>query len=681
MMFGIFKKLFLGAGFAAFIGLAMPALAIDTSVKAQNTEDFLRASGQTKYANILAKKENDAQFIVCGNEENVCNKSTQICLLCQYTATYKTMGQAQRDFTPNKQEKVQETICANKNSTLSPTELWKATKGSACGAEGHGLSTMGAGVLIKSEDFLTEGVYKTWFITQYKSHEFKANGKTYKLVMSKKPTIVYGGKGDFNGCEVFPVKYYNTQGCFFCPLAAVIFSTSNDVTINSFSVFASSFRIVLVVAFAIWLALLALRQVFAFTKQDAPKFLTAIIKQGFKVGLAFLLLAYGNDLFRAFIIPVLDSGLVMGKEIQSATTVPAPVNFTQSKVTTASQYYNLPIKSTLFKEQDTGEVTLFRNIEYYMASIQSQLAYMQTIGSSMACVGAHHIIPKGLNVLESLKEGLLIMVLGGFLFVFAIILTISFGFYFLDAILQLAIIGAMLPFMIAGWPLRVTAQYASTGFKLLLNTFFVMFFTGFVVAVALELVDQSLSFSSQNTVLNSGLTGIANALNNQDFASILRSANIGFTGYLLLAFACIFGFKFIAQAVPLAGKLSQGGISGLAPKIGTMGYSAVKGFTNKAVQPVAQGVASATGGPLGLAARAGGGVVSLGGSIVGFVGEKAAAAGDKLSKKKGGKVIGKALKAVGVGAQYTGKAAKAVGNAGKRIQDIEKRNFSKIGKR
>jgi hypothetical protein len=208
-----------------------------------------------------------------------------------------------------------------------------------------------------------------------------------------------------------------------------------------------------------------------------------------------------------------------------------------------------------------------------------------------------------------------------------------------------------------------------------------MFFTGFVVAVALELVDQSLSFSSQNTVLNSGLTGIANALNNQDFASILRSANIGFTGYLLLAFACIFGFKFIAQAVPLAGKLSQGGISGLAPKIGTMGYSAVKGFTNKAVQPVAQGVASATGGPLGLAARAGGGVVSLGGSIVGFVGEKAAAAGDKLSKKKGGKVIGKALKAVGVGAQYTGKAAKAVGNAGKRIQDIEKRNFSKIGKR
>jgi hypothetical protein len=225
--------------------------------------------------------------------------------------------------------------------------------------------------------------------------------------------------------------------------------------------------------------------------------------------------------------------------------------------------------------------------------------------------------------------------------------------------------------------LRVTAQYASTGFKLLLNTFFVMFFTGFVVSVALELINESLEYSANNN----GLSGIATALNNQNFNSILASANIGFTGYLLLTFACIFGFKFISQAVPLAGKLSQGGISGLAPKIGTMGYSAVKGFTNKAVKPVAQGVASATGGPLGLAARAAGGVVSLGGSVVGFVGDKAAAAGDKLSKKKGGKVIGKALKAVGVGAQYTGKAAKAVGNVGKRMQDIEKRNFSKMGKR
>jgi hypothetical protein len=173
MMFGIFKKLFLGAGFAAFIGLAMPAWAITSPIKAQNTEDFLRASGQTDYANILAKKENNAQFIVCGNKENVCDKSTQVCLLCKYTASYNQNGRS--NYRTNMQEEVQKTVCANKNSPLSPTELWKATKGSECGAEGYGLSTMGAVVLIKSEDFLTEGVYTAGFITQYKFQEFEAN--------------------------------------------------------------------------------------------------------------------------------------------------------------------------------------------------------------------------------------------------------------------------------------------------------------------------------------------------------------------------------------------------------------------------------------------------------------------------------------------------------------------------
>ena len=504
-------------------------------------------------------------------------------------------------------------------------------------------------------------------------------------------TLEYAGDSNFNGCEVLPVKVYNMQGCFFCPLARLIFATANNVTSTSFAVFSYGFKVVITVVFAIWLALAALQQVFSFTKQDAPKFLAAIVKQGFKYMVAFFLLASSASLFELFIIPVLDSGLKLGAHIQTVEMKNISKNKNEFKATND----NLVIEESYFNMRPnkggdntrTGE-TLYERIEGFLKSLQSQLAYMQAIGTSLFCVGSHSIIT--VNI-DNLIAGFRMMLLGGIIAAFGFLLTIAFAFYFLDAILQLAIVGAMLPFMIAGWPFKATAQYAGTGFKMLLNTFFVFFFTGFVVSVNIVMVDQALSLSQNMNVIDkkideakeangndkkvdeeeiarqemekqlreetsNGFEAIASAMNAQNISELREKTDIGGVGFMLLVFSCLFGFKFVQEVPNLANTLSSGGIKGgLAGKIGTMGASTVKGMAIKVSQPIAKEIAGKY--------HEAGGIAGMALAPVSLVGGLVQSGGEALENKSGNKF----LRGVGKVAKWTGKAAKAPRQAAKKV--------------
>lgn len=626
-----------------------------SSVWAQNFNEAMSAAdfaaaGDVRGQNLaITLRESKKEGVICGS--TICN-ATQYCLRCQYD---KTDGSSDGRGVIS----VDAGRCVPKSSIPAGTTDFRPywPDPSICPVfdsnDGY------AGKITMETSGFIDSAHEISFNPQAEEKVFTgADGKEYKLFVGNKITIEYGKNGksnkSFEGCEVLPVKMYNMQGCFFCPLAALIFGASNDVTITSFSFFAQSFKYIIIIAFAIWLAFMALQQVFTMTKQDAPKFLSALLKQSFKVMVAVFLLSYSGDLFRFFIIPVLDGGLQLGTGIQVFKMQP-PSNWKQSDPNTPKTYYNLPIKETpLSKIVDMSDGatvegkydTLYSRIELYLASLQSQLARLQAVGTTLFCVGSHEIISAKV---KQIKEGLSMMLLGGILTVFGFLLTISFAFYFMDAILQLAVIGAMLPFMIAGWPLRVTAQYASTGFKMLLNTFFVLFFTGFVVSVNVELINQALSeikSDGSHELSMGGIDAIATAINNQNIAELKESTDIGGLGFMILIFSCIFGFKFIAQVAPLASTLSSGGFKGgLASKIGTMGYSTVKGMASKVASPTARAVADqyhAAGGIVGIVSAP----VSAVGSLVGKAVEGGDQEGKSWKEKSFRGKVGAAIKGV-----------------------------------
>lgn len=616
------------------------------------------------------EKDKNAKKIFCGNQNTLCNAVTEICLKCKVSSLSVNGGIGVSEYGR----------CVPKQgfNSLDLHANWPASD-SRCPAKSRNIlgNITDAGIIsIEPTGFIDSSEFTQGFYTFKSSQTFSgADGNQYRLIASDKPTLVYANETDNNstkGCEVLPVKYYNMKGCFFCPLARLIFSAANEVTRKTDETFSASFLAVVVVLFALWLALTALQQVFPLTKQDAPKFLSAILKQGFKVALVFFLLMNINDLFRFFINPVLMGGLDMGIAILDKEASLSPIDCTMVPESCCcnpvdESYYNLPV----------GGKNLFCQIETYLSTLQKKIAYMQAIGTSLFCVGSHEIITIDTS---QMKEGIRMMFLGGFLTVFGFLLTISFAFYFLDAVLQLAILGAMLPFMIAGWPFKATAQYATTGFKMLLNTFFVMFFTGFVVSACLILVGEALSIGASDSVnqeqTNSAAVSkmhvIAEAINNQNIAEIRKETDISGSGFLLLLFACIFGFKFIAQASPLAASLSSGGFKKpLASRIGTMAASATKGMALKASAPVREAVSEKyhqAGGLVGIVghtAAEAGKLGSAAGSGLKTVGQRMSAAGEKMasSGSLAGKIAGATIKASGAAAKAAGTVTKAAGTA------------------
>ena len=301
---------------------------------------------------------------------------------------------------------------------------------------------------------------------------------------------------------------------------------------------------------------------------------------------------------------------------------------------------------------------------------------MQALGGSLFCVGSRHlkIITMGVKYFI---DGIRMMVLGGIFMTMGLLISVAFAFYFLHAILQLALLGAMMPLMIAGWPFKKTSGPASSGLNFLLNSFFMFFFTGFVISVNLELIDQSMKIQEnirvndyvyeevneetaeqrrnarkynkqlQNAqVSEKGFEAITKAMNEQNMAALDRATDIGGGGFLLLIFASIFGFIFLKEVVPLASKLSSGVIGGksIGGQIGGRMGSMAKAAATKVTKPISNAYTNA------------GGAVGLVGATAKHVGN----AIDDIATASGrsGSRFGRGLARFGSGVQRFGKKIK-----------------------
>ena len=424
-----------------------------------------------------------------------------------------------------------------------------------------------------------------------------SDGNKYCLY-KKGSSVVFTYAGDsYEGCEVLPVKLYKQKECFFCPLFGVIYRAADEMASLAMDKLAAAFATLIALGLGIWIAFQTLTHVSSLTKQDAPKFLGNLLKQGFKFIIAFLLLQYQKEVYTWIVNPLLKSGLEFGQNLLSYKLSGIDE---QNIATVGGNFYT-----------QATYVSLHR----FIAAIQNSIAFMQAIGTSLMCIGGNLMINISLNDWE-LGTGFQMMIQGLILAIFGFLLSLAFAFYLIDAVVQLGIVGALMPFMIACWPFKLTAQYTNKGFSMLLNSFFVFVFVGLVVSINLKLVDSALGSTQKTTTETAAqpqenqkpakktgeqnfgaLMQIANAINEQrmetkDGKPGLRDlTDIGGVGFLILLFCCIFGFKFCGQSSALADKMAGGGMKAIAPSIATMGASATLSAAKKVSQPMREAVA------------------------------------------------------------------------------------------
>lgn len=397
--------------------------------------------------------------------------------------------------------------------------------------------------------------------------------------------------GNLKGCPPIAIQIVRDSNCIFCPLFAVLYDAANEMATLSFNKLGAPMATVMLIGFAIFIAFKVLAHVSALTKQDAPKFLGELLTQAFKVLIAFILLMNSNQVYQYFISPVLNAGLDFG----AAMLFENPTVFAQC-VEGIGNIENdialLPIRT-------------YARLDCFIRAVQAEIAVMQSIGSSLMCVGRNKASTfiGGIWDFGMVFQGLII-------WAFAVMLSLAFAFYLIDATVNLGLVGALMPFLIACWPFKITNSYSKQGINMFLNSFFVFVFMGIVVSINLQLVGQAMQNSEQVASVTQesssadtassgeqqandekgGLSALVDALNSDDIKKLKELTDLGFGGFLILLCCCIFGFKFTNQATALADKMASGGISGIGNKIGGLAATGAGRIASKATQPARQAI-------------------------------------------------------------------------------------------
>jgi len=378
-------------------------------------------------------------------------------------------------------------------------------------------------------------------------------------------------KGIMKGCTPLQVKLKEAKDCLFCPLFSALYDAVRTMATEAFNVTKDPIRNVILYGFAIYIAFGVLKLVSSITKQDAPKYISGLLVDTCKFLVAFLLLQNADTIYYYLINPLLSTALDFGGSMLFTSGEAISVCKTSSAGLSGSSGVILPD-------------SLYVSLDCFIRGVQSEIAFAQAAGSSVMCVGMNEASGAfGIWDFSMVFSGLAI-------YLCALLLSLAFGFYLIDSVVMLGVLGALMTFFIACWPFKMSSGYTGKGFNMFMNVFFTFIFMGIVVSINTQLIKAALAAG--------GLENLEVLLTENNIKDTKQILDITGAGFLIVLCCCFFGFKFTAKSASLASSMAGGGGIDIGAKLGTLltsgavnsakrvGQSAVMPTVNKAWQGV-----------------------------------------------------------------------------------------------
>lgn len=406
-------------------------------------------------------------------------------------------------------------------------------------------------------------------------------------------------------CEVVEVAWYNSRNCLFCPLIGVLYAVADKITVTAYKAFARSFAIVIAVGLAVWIAFKTLAFVSSLTKQDIAKYLTEMLIQSFKFLIAFFALLYYEEIFSMIIRPLIRAGMAFGTTFVLVDDLysrfgeevfKALVTAGTTGDGTALSALGSKVPSDYSRNANNMfyDVYTYATMENLAHNVNLQYSLLQTIGGSLTCIGFKLLmfrIPA-----ESIGEGFALgfaSIIYGICFgIFGFLLSIAFVVYLLDVVVQLGIVGGMLPFLVASWPFKLTSGYTKKGFEMILNSIFTFMMMGVVVNLSIELIKAAVEFNSDSGAVGeteNGLSAMIKALTEIDVKKLSTMVNVISIGFLLFMMSNIMAMMLLGKVTEFANQFASGAMPAISSEFATRAASTVKGIAKKAASPLVEG--------------------------------------------------------------------------------------------
>lgn len=399
-------------------------------------------------------------------------------------------------------------------------------------------------------------------------------------------------KDQIDGCKPFASYLSDLASCPLCPIFQTVLDADASLASIAWKALASALQPIVLTFFLVYLALQTLKTIFTPSGAGTGAYLKAVIGLGLKVAISYYLLSSSADIYNYAISPIVKGGLDMGMALLSIGNPGAK---------------SCIDKASMFSMAPGGEMdaSLMGSI-YNAADCFSQSAStMPSVGRALMCYAwEKDAIPD----FGMWADGLVI-------YIFGLGIWMVIGFYLIDCTVQLGILCAFVPVLIACWPFKLTTKYTNKGMSMLMNTFFNFALAGVMLVVGMEIIGYSAGGKKGD------LSTLLNALNENDLKTVNEIASLDGMEVLILIACCIFAFKMIGIINGSAQQFASGSQSSIAAGIGgaaasvatavakpalklggkaissTVGYAANKtgitGFANKAGKAISDAALSA----------------------------------------------------------------------------------------
>lgn len=356
--------------------------------------------------------------------------------------------------------------------------------------------------------------------------------------------------------------------CMFCGMFKIIYQAGSAVAERAYTAFHSDLGKLIAVFLAVSLALIVLKNVAAMNSLDPGTLVNDLLKKTF-VAITILIITTQDyyNIINLTIVPIIHTALGFietsgGSSTSCAVSAGGLPGFVSFTGTRADAGLPSEIGQMIICAVDNIESKIDVLFEY------ARYGFCRGLGPSRL----FHILPHPVYIIDAI-----ILYLGGLFFL------ISYPWVLADAVLQLGISLALLPFAVAGYAFEGTKGYLGKVFSWILNSMFVFLFTGILITCALDYIA-------------SLILGLSDSSVGPDAIYINSNSGIAFYGpnMVMIIFMLVIGITYLEHISELASVFSEGTGLSAAQTVGSQVKSVAEKQIGKVGEKAFEAVGDAT---------------------------------------------------------------------------------------
>lgn len=260
---------------------------------------------------------------------------------------------------------------------------------------------------------------------------------------------------------------YRQAGCFFCKPFKILFNTASVMAKTAYDALAKSVSVIVVIAFAIWMAVTVLKFISSFEIKEPRILIKTLLNQAFRVLVIFLLLNGAlSDILSMTLDPVFSTGLKIAQIGGTMTNGATPE--------ACSGQGDLAVVGA-----DVGGLSpaMGNGIICTIKRIQDQIIDILAIARISWCMAWEKASLLGLIPNFGYLITAILFFIAGFFFI------MIYPFLLVDSILKMAIAIALFPAALGAFAFKITAQYLKKIWDVFINAILTFIFLSLIIMI------------------------------------------------------------------------------------------------------------------------------------------------------------------------------------------------------